>query len=411
MNKQRLDALFDAAQDIAPEHRAVWLDEVCAGDGELRHALERLLIADACAGGVLESGPELIAEVLTQSASAPQAFGVWRVLNSLGAGGMGEVWLAERDDAGFVQRAAIKQVAFPTPGLLQRFERERQILARLEHPGIARLIDGGVDAAGCPYLAMEHVEGQRVDAWVREQALDVRATVKLLVQVCATVAYAHRNLVVHSDIKPSNILVGADGKPRLLDFGIARVLSEDNAEATHTATRLMTPDYAAPEWLAGARPTTAVDVYALGVLAYELLSGHKPYRLQRHGNAASELADTTITVPSAAIAASLADARSRKRALHGDLDRVVMTAMAADPSRRYATVEALAADLHRWLDGRAVAAHGDGAGYRLRKFVARNRIATAAVIVALLALLAATAFSLRQAHVAREQAARAESVT
>lgn len=410
MADTRVDELFDAAQAVPAAQRASWLRQACGDDAVLRRKLERLLAADAHGEGVLESGPTLIAKVLSETPSMPEAFGSWRVKTALGAGGMGEVWLAERDGAGFVQRAAIKQVAYPTPGLLQRFERERAILARLEHPGIARLIDGGVDAAGSPYLAMEYVEGKRIDQWIREHQLDVRATVKLLLQVCDTVQYAHRNLVVHSDIKPSNILVDADGKPRLLDFGIAKVLSQEEPAGTHTTTQLMTPDYAAPEWLAGAPATTAVDVYALGVLAYELMAGDKPYRLGRGGAAASALTGTTITAPSQKVAASLPDGNRRKHALRGDLDRVVMTAMAADPARRYATVEALAADLRCWLDGRAVAARGDSAWYRLRKFVARNRVATATVVMAVLALLAATIFSLHQAGVATRQATRAKVV-
>ncbi|HET9818006.1 MAG TPA: serine/threonine-protein kinase [Rhodanobacteraceae bacterium] len=408
MPRQSLDELFDAAQDIPPQRRTAWLDAVCAGDPLLRHELERLLAADAREQGVLESGPTLLADVMADATDTPQGFGSWRVLRRLGAGGMGEVWLAERDDAGFVQRAAIKQVAWPTPGLLQRFQRERQILARLEHPGVARLIDGGVDAAGCPYLAMEYVKGERIDAWVRARALGVRATVRLLLQVCEAVQFAHRNLVVHSDIKPSNILITDEGAPRLLDFGIARVLSGDDAEATRTATRLMTPDYAAPEWIGGGPVTTAVDVYALGVLAYELLSGTKPYRLDRGGDVARQLADRLTEPPSAALARDIPDRRARRRVLRGDLDRIVQTAMARDPARRYATVEALAQDLRAWLDGRAVAARGDQAWYRLRKFVARNRVAVGATALVVVTLILATAFSLRQAYVANQQAGRAQ---
>ena len=408
MLRQRLDELFDAAQDVPANRRHAWLDAVCAGDTGLRGELERLLAADARQQGVLESGPALLADVMADAAEAPSGFGAWRVLRRLGAGGMGEVWLAERDDAGFTQRAAIKQVAWPTPGLLQRFQRERQILAQLEHPSVARLIDGGVDAAGCPYLAMEYVKGERIDAWVREHALDVRATVRLLLQVCEAVQFAHRNLVVHSDIKPSNILITDDGAPRLLDFGIARVLSEDAGGGTRTATRLLTPDYAAPEWLAGGAVTTAVDVYALGVLAYELLSGAKPYRLTRGAVMASQLGQRPVRPPSAAVDGGYADRRARHRAIHGDLDRIVQTAMAHDPARRYATVEALSQDLRRWLDGRAVAARGDHAWYRLHRFVARNRVAVGAAVLVLITLIAATAFSLRQAYVANEQALRAQ---
>lgn len=408
MPRQCLDELFDAAQDVPPERRRTWLETVCAGDEDLRRDLERLLKADARTDGVLESGPELLAGAMAAGVEPPARFGVWRVTAALGAGGMGEVWLAERDDAGFTQRAAIKQVAWPTPGLLQRFQRERQILAGLEHPGVARLIDGGVDEAGCPYLAMEYVEGERIDGWVRARALDVRATVRLLLKVCDAVAYAHRNLVVHSDIKPSNILITRRGAPRLLDFGIARVLSEDATDGTRTATRLLTPDYAAPEWLAGGAVTTAVDVYALGVLAYELLSGRKPYRLARGAAMTSQLEQRPIRPPSAAVDDGHADRRARRRAIRGDLDRIVQTAMARDPARRYATVEALSQDLRCWLDGRAVAARGDGAWYRLRKFVARNRVAVGAAVLVLITLVAATAFSLRQAYVANQQAVRAQ---
>lgn len=408
MPRRRLDELFDAAQDIPASRRDAWLDDACGGDAGLRAELERLLAADARDGGVLESGDALIAEVMAEAAEVPECFGAWRVQSRLGAGGMGEVWLAERSDGGFVQRAAIKQVAWPTPGLLQRFQRERQILAQLEHPGIARLIDGGTDDSGCPYLAMEYVQGQRIDAWVRERVLGVRATVRLLLQVCEAVQFAHRNLVVHSDIKPSNILVTADGSPRLLDFGVARVLSGGDAEATHTATRLMTPDYAAPEWLAGGAVTTAVDVYALGVLAYELLAGARPYRLDRGGDVVRQLADRPAQPPSAAVARDAPDRRARLRALQGDLDRIVQTAMAHAPARRYASVEALAQDLRSWLDGRPVAARGDNAWYRLRKFVARNRVAVGAVALILLTLVLATAFSIHQARRASLQATRAQ---
>lgn len=407
----RLDELFEAALEIEPADRAAWLDAACDGDDGLRRELQRLLRADAHAGGILESGRPLICEALAEEAEAPEHFGVWRVLGALGTGGMGAVWLAERDGGDFVQRAAIKQVAWPTPGLLQRFRTERQILSRLEHPGIARLIDGGVDDNGCPYLAMEYVEGTRIDAWVRNHQLDVRATVRLVLQVCDAVQFAHRSLVVHSDIKPSNILVVEGGKPRLLDFGIARVLSDESTDATRTATRLLTPDYAAPEWLAGGPVTTAVDIYALGVLAYELLSGSKPYRIARDGTRpATQAPDALTRPPSMVLVEDAIDRRARQRALRGDLDRVVLTAMAREPGRRYATVEAFAAELRNWLDGRAVVARGDHAWYRLRKFVARNRVAVATAALAALALLAATGFSLYQARVAQHQAQRADAV-
>jgi serine/threonine-protein kinase len=306
---------------------------------------------------------------------------------------MGEVWLAERSDGEFEQRAAVKQVAFPTPGLLQRFRRERQILARLEHPCIARLIDGGVGADGTPYLVMEYVEGMPITAHARERALGVPARLRLFLRVCEAVQFAHRNLVVHRDLKPSNILVDADGAPKLLDFGIAKVLDDTEAEApTQTAARLLTPDYAAPEQVSGAPVTTATDVYALGVVLYELLAGTRPAR-----DASGEWKAPSV----------VADAGTR-RALRGDLDGIVLTALAPEPERRYASVEALAADLSRHLDGRPVSAR-NGAGYRFAKFARRHRYVLGAALVAFAFCIGATLVSLHQASLAREQADRADA--
>ena len=407
---QRVDAIFDEAVTVTADRRTAWLDARCAGDADLRAEVERLLLADARQGGLLETMPVELDRALVDAVSAPARVGVWRVLDRIGAGGMGEVWLAERDDAGFVQRAAIKQVAWPTPALLRRFEHERRILARLEHPGIARLIDGGSDPEAGPFLAMEYVDGQRIDTWVRDRALDVRAIVVLLLQVCDAVQYAHRNLVVHSDLKPSNILVGADGAPRLLDFGIARAISEDGAASVATRTRLMTPDYAAPEMLRDGTVTTAADVYALGVLACELLAGRRPPRPDFLAASLAEARMPSLPVPSAVLSRDLADWRSRRHTLRGDLDRIVAKAVDPDLARRYGSVEALAADFGRWLDGHAVLARGDGTWYRLRKLVGRNRVATVVVVVAALALAIATATSIDFALRERQQATRALAV-
>ncbi|HET8897974.1 MAG TPA: protein kinase [Rhodanobacteraceae bacterium] len=406
MPSQRIDEVFARVLDVAPAARAAWLDVACAGDVALRKGVERLLHYAELGDGVLESAAADIAEVLDQDAPWPARFGVWRVIDRLGAGGMGEVWLAERDDAGFVQQAAIKQVAWPTPGLLRHFERERRILAGLQHPGIARLIDGGTDAEAGPFLAMEYVKGQRIDAWVRERRLDARGTVRLLIQVCEAVQYAHRNLVVHSDIKPSNILIDEGGVARLLDFGIARVLSADDRAETRTAARIMTPEYAAPELLRNGDVTTAVDVYALGVLAYELLVGNKP----RQPRPVLAPAASVVPAPSTAISRNDPGCKARRRDLHGDLDRIVLTAMADEPERRYASVDAMTSDLRRWLDGLAVQARGNSLPYRLRKFAARNRVAVAIAGLSVLALIATTGISLALAIKANRQAARAEAV-
>jgi len=319
---------------------------------------------------------------------------------------MGEVWLGERSDGEFEQQVAIKQVAYPTPGLVQRFRQERQILARLAHPNIARLIDGGVDADGAPYLVMEYVEGVPITAYVRDHALDLRARLQLFLRVCGAVQYAHQNLIVHRDLKPSNILVATDGTPKLLDFGIAKVLATtDVAAPTQTAARLLTPDYAAPEQFNGGAITTATDVYALGVVLYELLTETRPLRTAPF-DASAAVTSNEPTPPSAAV--DHPTGVVPRRALRGDLDRITLTALAADVQRRYATAEALGADLQRYLDGRPIAARRDSAWYRLRKFAKRNRYALGDAVTVVAVSVAAAFISLQQAQLAREQAARAE---
>ncbi|HVV96391.1 MAG TPA: protein kinase, partial [Rhodanobacteraceae bacterium] len=217
MSRERIRELFSQAIDVPEERRAEWLEAQCEGDEELRATVEQLLRADAKAQDFLERAPASIADAAVAAAarSAPKSFGVYRVLRSIGEGGMGEVWLAERGDGEFEQRVAVKRLTYPTPGLLQRFRQERQILARLEHPGIARLIDGGLDANGIPYLAMEYVDGVPITEYARKHGLDVAACLRLFVRVCEAVQYAHQSLVVHRDLKPSNIFVAADGAPYL----------------------------------------------------------------------------------------------------------------------------------------------------------------------------------------------------
>jgi len=411
MDRRRIFDLFDRAAELPEAARTDWLANACAGDTETQEEVERLLRADARAGRFMERPPAAVASAIEAVVEAkPAQFGPYRVLERIGVGGMGEVWLAERSDGEFEQRVAVKQLAYPTPGLLQRFRQERQILARLEHPNIARLIDGGLDANGVPYLAMEYVEGVPITDYAREHALGIADRVRLVVRVCDAVQYAHRNLVVHRDLKPSNIFVLADGTPKLLDFGIAKVLSATETEATQTAARLLTPDYAAPEQFTGAAITTATDVYALGVVLYELLTGTRPHRAARGDPAGivAALASDPLP-PSAAVDRESADARARRRLLRGDLDRIVMTAIAKDPARRYASAEAFAADLQRYLDGRPVVARGDAALYRVGKFVKRNRFAVAAAVLVVATGIAATAISMREAKRANAQAARAQA--
>jgi len=287
---ERLSRLFDAALDLPQAQQEAYIVENCTGDAELAAALRRMLAADAeaASGDFLETpmGPLLPGQWREETAQpadyAPgsRQFGPYRLLRLIGQGGMGEVHLAERADGAFEQRVALKLLPHPTPGLMQRFRQERQILAQLEHPHIARLLDGGVGEFNVPYFAMEFVDGEPITRHVQQRVLDLRQVLALFLKICDAVRYAHSNLVVHRDLKPSNILVTADGTPKLLDFGIAKVLQVASDGEARTLTRLFTVDYAAPEQIRGEAITTATDVYALGVILYELLAGTRPYALR-----------------------------------------------------------------------------------------------------------------------------------
>jgi len=421
MDSQRwlhLSRLFDTALDLPATQRERHIEEHCADDAALADELRRMLAADEqAASQEFLDAPIVVADAQlwldAESDDYPpgsRRFGPYHLLRLIGRGGMGEVHLAERDDGQFEQRVALKLLPHPTPGLMQRFRRERQIVARLEHPHIARLLDGGVGDANIPYFAMEFIDGLPITRFVTENRLDVPATLRLFLGVCDAVAYAHRNLVVHRDIKPSNILVSADGVPKLLDFGIAKMLQTTDSDApTKTLARAFTPDYAAPEQIRGEAVTTAVDVYALGVVLYELLTGARPYKLKRDQALEQAILSIEPAAPSQALERNgEVSTGERRRALRGDLDRIVLHALAKEPGRRYATIEAFADDIRRWLDGRPVLVRGDNAWYRARKFVGRHAFASALGAAAALLLIVATTFSLRQARIANAEAARAE---
>lgn len=326
--------------------------------------------------------------------------GRWQIVSELGRGGMAVVFRAQRIDGAAEQEAALKLLTIGSLGGsgADQFRRETDILARLQHPHIVGLLDAGITADGTPWLAMPLLQGQRIDHWCRERQVGTRELLRLFLQVCDAVAFAHRNLVIHRDLKPSNVLVDGDGQARLLDFGIARLADEPSATGTHWLA--LTPDFASPEQFRRAPPSTAMDIYGLGALLHCLLTGRAP----RAGGS------DTLTRPSLAVAAEPELAQRHQRALRGDLDRVVLKALAAEPERRYASVDELADDLRRWLDGRPVRATPPGRWYRLRKFVGRHRIGVAASLGAVLLLAAGIAATLWQAQQARQQAERAVAV-
>ncbi|GAB4480055.1 MAG: hypothetical protein OHK0044_27870 [Burkholderiaceae bacterium] len=411
----RLRGLLDEALALAPAERATWVERLGAQDEDLKPRL-RALLAHA-AGSPLDTLPRVETSQFapTPGDGAPaagSAVGPYRLLRLLGEGGMGAVWLAERTDLLQRRRVALKLPRLVTgrAQLEERLAREREILAALEHPNIARLYDAGLAADGQPYLALEYVEGERIDAYCTRKALDLPARLRVFLQVARAVAHAHARLVVHRDLKPANLLVNDTGEVKLLDFGIAKLLEDGRAqetELTQLAGRALTPDYAAPEQILGEPIGTAVDVYALGVVLFELLTGQRPYRLKRGSRAALEeaIVQAEVRRPSSVVA----DARLKRR-LRGDLDTIVLKALARTPAARYSSVEALAEDIERHLDRRPVRAQPDSAAYRLRKFVARNRLAASATAAVALAVLAGAGAAVWQARVAVVEQRRAEQV-
>jgi tRNA A-37 threonylcarbamoyl transferase component Bud32 len=416
---------FEALADLDEPVRQARLAELRAIDPELAHAVEDLVAADSAAGESFLGGavagfaPSLMQEALGETVvDAPEGHlegtlvGPYRLRALLGRGGMGEVWEAERADGQFEQIVALKLLkrGMDSAAVLTRFLRERQILARLEHPNIARLLDGGVATDGRPYLVLEKVDGEPIHDWCRRHASPVADRVRLVIAVCEAVDAAHRSLIVHRDLKPSNILVDAHGRVKLLDFGIAKLIAGENepeSERTRLEERALTPAYAAPEQILGQPVTTATDVYALGVVLYELLAGRLPHRRDTASAAAlaEEVERETLVRPSRSATAS-GDARQ----LVGDLDTIVLKALSREPERRYHGAAALADDLQRHLDGRPVLARPDRAGYRLAKFVGRHRVVVGAAALVLVALVAGTGISLWQARLARLEAAKANAI-
>jgi serine/threonine-protein kinase len=428
---RRLTPILDEAFELDAADRAAFLDRACEGDPELRADVESFLEADRASGEFLRepldaflSGlriPPTDADAdpgfgLTSDGVAPQQrIGPFRVVSELASGGMGVVYVAERADGQYEQRAALKLIRreLDTLNARERFRAERQILARLGHPNIARLVDGGILADGRPWFAMELVEGVPITEYCDGHRLDVPQRLRLFLAVCEAVRYAHQNLVVHRDLKPSNMLVTDDGHVRLLDFGIAKLLERDAAGGDDSATpqtrtelRAMTPEYAAPEQLRGEPITTATDVYALGGVLYELLTGARAHRFNQRTPAEYErvVCDTEPERPSHVASPAL------QRVLAGDLDTIVLHALEKDPARRYPSAEAMMEDVQRYLTALPIRARPGSAAYRLRKFARRHRLALSASVALAIAIIAGVAATIWQARAKALEAAKAEQV-
>ncbi len=414
----RVRSIVEEALEVATDQRAACIERACAGDGNLRAEVDSVLGAEA-------RGPRF-----GEGASAAPArrfeigerVGPWQLERIVGEGGMGVVFLAHRVDGAFAQTAAVKVARRGSAHVLRRFERERALLAGLVHPAIARLYDGGSTADGCPWFAMEFVEGLRIDLWCEQRGLDLDERIDLFLRVCEPVQYAHARLVLHRDIKPANVLVTPAGEPRLLDFGIAKVLDAGAESPDATLTRAegapLTPAYASPEQLRGEPTHIAADVYALGVLLHELLVGARPRDERDVLRLAVGVATRAIDLPSRRVLREGSvlpkvglGANALSRRLSGDLDVILCTAMHDDPARRYASVAHLIEDLERYRTDRPVLARADSTWYRVRKFASRNKVAVsaAAVVAGALVLGAVSAWlGYREALVARDFA-RAET--
>jgi eukaryotic-like serine/threonine-protein kinase len=439
---ERVKEVLAAALDLPSVDRASFLDEQCNGDDSLRGEIDLLLRREQ------EAGPGFLDESDLAAAAAAlislegdswigRRVGAYRIVELIGAGGMGEVYRAFRADDQFRKEVALKVIRAgqDSNSVINRFKSERQILASIEHPNIARLLDGGTTLDGVPYIAMELIEGRPIIEYCDRLKLSIAERIQIFLQVCAAVQFAHEQLIIHRDIKPGNILVTAEGTPKLLDFGIAKVLEVDPAAGstaeTQTAFRVLTPRYSSPEQVSGERMTTASDVYSLGVVLYELLTGLSPYRLTT--GSAQEMAQAVCTIDpqkpslaigraeSAAIPASksirhdeLSAARSssperlRKR-LNGDLDNILLMALKKDPARRYRSVEQLQEDLRRHLDNRPVLARNDTVWYLGSKFVNRHKAGVVLFAAFVLALVGGMATTLHEAQAARRERTRAET--
>lgn len=431
---QQVKQLLDEVIALDGSERRPYLDRQCAADSELRSEVESLLSSHDRAGAGFLNTPVINVDKETplKPVRTGRRIGVYQIFEEIGRGGMGEIYRAVRADGQYTKEVAVKMVrgGFDSAFVLERFRTERQILATLDHPNIARLLDGGTTEDGIPYLVLELIEGTRIDLFCDEHRLSITKRLQLFRQVCAAVQYAHQRLVIHRDIKPSNILVTKEGVPKLLDFGIAKIL-DPAAGAEATVVRPMTPEYASPEQIRGEPITTASDVYSLGVVLYQLLTGRSPYpgETRTSHDLARAVCETDPGRPSAVVlkaqpiqageevealtperVSSSREASPAKlhRRLVGDLDNIVLMTLRKEPERRYASVEQLAEDVRRHLEGLPVTATKSSWRYRAGKFVRRHRIGVVASGLALVVLMVGVGLILRETHIARVERQRAD---
>lgn len=407
----RIEMVFDGALDQPESMRKEFVRQACGDDGDLRDEVLELLAAAARSEGFLEHDrldPQSPAECI----EALVQIGPWTLQQLIGRGGSGDVWLGARNDGRFDQQVAIKLLRDWHPDDVPNFVREQRLLARLDHPNIARLIDAGSTGAGQPYMAMEFVAGEPLTVHARRHALDLDARLTLFLQMCDAVAYAHRHLIVHRDLKPQNVLVREDGRVMLLDFGIAKLIDGDAIPITRT--HRLTPQYAAPEQLAGQQETTSTDVYALGLLLHELLAGQSPWGNLVRQSAMAFLQRASAGPPPAPSTQAAGDDAKR---LRGDLDAIVHKATRPEPDARYASVEALQNDIENFRDLRPVQARGDAFGYRLRRTLRRHWLVAATslffvggLLVALTAVTLAQRDAARERDIAQTEATRSKAV-
>jgi len=433
---QRVEQVCIAALERGEAERGAYVAAACAGDAALEHEVNSLLAGQSRAERFMESPAiEVAAKGIADEEAAMQAtssmigrtISHYRIVETLGAGGMGEVYRADRADGAYEKQVAVKVIrsGFGSEYFLARFRNERQILARLDHPGIARLLDGGATEDGLPFIVMEYVDGIPIDQYCEKLELSVPERLKLFRNACLAVQYAHQNLVLHRDLKPGNILVTPSGDVKLLDFGIAKITDADEnhlaSAAEATVLPMMTPEFASPEQVRNEAMTTASDIYSLGVILYKLLCGRLPFRTE--GTAPHEVAraicETDPAKPSSMILAAggtafgAGVAAGRKRdsfgaRIAGDLDNIVLKALRKEPARRYGSVEQLSEDIRRYLDGRPVLAHKDTLRYRAGKFVRREKKIVTAAILVVLSLTGGLIAAMWEAHLAQIQRARAE---